>query len=491
MTIDQGVVMADVFGHCIGGRWTPSESGRTFCSTDPSCGAVVAELAEGVPADVDRAMAAADAAFADYRSTSVWERAALCERVAAVLGERREDLARALSTEQGKPFRTEALGEVDTAIAGFVEAAGHVKHLTGETIPVADPGKRVFTRREPRGVHAVVTPWNFPINIPTEYLAPALATGNTVVWVPAPTTSWCAVVLMQALIDAGVPPGVVNLVTGPGQVVGDAAVAHPLARAVGFTGSTATGRTIAARAAGKHLLLELGGNGPTIVFADANLEAAAESIAGAAFFNAGQICAASEVVFTERPAAARLSELLTAQAGRVVLGRGAASDTTMGPLNNPTVADKMDRHIADAVARGARVLAGGGRAAELGSDLFYQPTVLAEVPSNAELVLEESFGPLLPVVPFDTEEEVLGHASAPQFGLVSSLWTGSAGRAFRVAEQLRTGIVNVNENTAYWEIHVPFGGGSGTDSGIGRLGGMHTLLEMTELKTIAMDITRF
>ncbi len=475
----------------IGGRWLPSESGQTFESTNPATGEPVALLQQGCVSDVDAAVAAAGAAFRQLRRMPVWDRAALCERVAETLTGRREELARALSAEQGKPLHTEAYGEIDTAISGFAEAAGHIKHLNGDTMPAIDPGKRVLTRREPRGVYAVVTPWNFPVNIPTEYLAPALATGNAVVWVPAPTTSYVAVLLAEVFEQAGVPAGALNLVTGVGAVVGDAAVAHPGTQAVGFTGSTATGHTIAARAAGKPLLLELGGNGPSIVFADADLATAATAIASGSFFNAGQVCAASEVIFAQRGVAGELADLLSDAARAVRLGAPDDPATTMGPLNNPSVAAKMDRHLDDARSRGSRVLVGGGRAPEYGSELFYAPTVLTDVPADAVLVAEESFGPLAPVVPFDTEEEVLALADAPQFGLVASVWTSNAGRAFRVAESLRTGIVNVNESTSYWEIHIPFGGGSGTGSGVGRLGGMHTLREMTDLKTITLDITRF
>lgn len=477
--------------HFINGEWAAGASGRTFESINPATGEPIARLQEGSPSDVDRAVAAATEASRSFRRVPVFERAALCEAVAAALERRADEVANVLSAEQGKPLQGEARGEVATAVAGFRGAAAHITHLEGATMPAADPAKRVLTFRQPRGVYAVVTPWNFPINIPTEYLAPALATGNTVVWVPAPTTSLCAVVLAEVFAEAGVPPGVVNLVTGPGAVAGDAAVAHAGTHAVGFTGSTATGRTIAARAAGKPLLLELGGNGPTIVFADADLPAAARAIAGGAFFNAGQICAASEVVFAERSVQQELARLLVAEAEAVTLGLPSDPATTMGPLNNPGVAAKMDRHLKDAADRGSQFLTGGGRAPGFATDLYYQPTVLADVPASATLVEEESFGPVAPIVPFDSEDEVLRLVDAPQFGLVSSVWTASAGRAFRAAESLRTGIVNVNESTSYWEIHIPFGGGSGTGSGIGRLGGMHTLREMTDLKTITLDITRF
>ncbi|GAA3513390.1 aldehyde dehydrogenase family protein [Actinocatenispora rupis] len=480
----------DTQGLFIGGEWVASDSGETFASTNPADGTPVAVLARGSRSDVDRAVAAAHAAL-DFRYTPVWERAALCERIAEALSERRDALASALSAEQGKPLATEAYAEVGTAIDGFLSAAAHVKHLAGEALPLADPNKRALSRYEARGVYAIVTPWNFPVNIPTEYLAPGIATGNCLVWVPAPTTSHCAVLLAECLAGAGVPPGVLNLVTGDGAVVGDAAVTHPGTHAVGFTGSTATGRRIAERAAGKPLLLELGGNGPTLVFADADLDAAAGSLAAGAFFNAGQCCSATELVLVQRGVADELAELLVAQANQVRLGDPKAAGTTMGPLNNAPVAAKMDRHVADATARGARLVAGGHRVPHLGSELYYAPTVLADVSPTAEVYVEESFGPMLPLVVFDTEAEAMALAHGAQFGLVGSVWTRSASRGFRVAERLRTGIVNINEHSGYWEIHVPFGGGSGTGSGVGRLGGMATLEAMTDLKTITFDLNRF
>ncbi|MGP3534402.1 aldehyde dehydrogenase family protein [Microbacterium sp. RD1] len=475
----------------IGGEWVDSASGEVFTSTDPSTGEVIAELQKGNVDDVDRAVAAAREAAAVLRGTGVEQRAAWCEAVAGELERRVDEIAAVLSAEQGKPVGAEARGEVLTAAKGFRDAAGHVRHLDG-TIPFAeDPNVRVLSIRRPRGVYAVITPWNFPVNIPTEYLAPALATGNAVVWVPAPTTSHVAVLLAEAITAAGVPAGTLNLITGPGAVVGDAAVAHPGVDAVGFTGSTVTGQSIARRAAGKPLLLELGGNGPTIVLDDADLPKAAAAIASGAYFNAGQTCAATEVVLVERSVHDELARLVTEEARKVRLGRPDDAETTMGPLNNEPTAAKTDSHIDDARRRGAQVLEGGSRKPELGSDLYYSATVLSEVDPLADIVTHETFGPVVPLVPVDSAEDAVRIAQAPQFGLSSSVWSRSASRAFAVAEQLRAGIVNINESSTYWEIHIPFGGGSGTMSGLGRLGGMHTLLEMTEIKTITFDTRSF
>ena len=475
----------------IGGTWVDGASAATFTSVNPSTGDTVAVLTEGTPDDVDRAVRAARAAVPTLRNATVEQRSAWCEAVAEQLTLRLEPITKTVAAEQGKPYSTEARGEVLLAIKGFRDAAGHARHLDGATVASSDPNKRVMTRRVPRGVYAVITPWNFPVNIPTEYLGPALATGNAVVWIPAPTTSYVAVLMAEAFEAAGIPAGAINLVTGPGAVVGDAAVAHDGVDAVGFTGSTATGHSIASRGAGKPLLLELGGNGPTIVLADADLEAAAEAIAGGAFFNAGQTCAATEIVLVERAAHDRLAELIATEAAKVVVGPPLEATTTMGPLNNEPTAAKTDAHIADATRRGATVTVGGGRLAELGSELFYAPTVLTAVDVASDVVLHETFGPIVPLVPIDSLEEALEIASQPQFGLSSSVWTSSASKAFRIAENLRTGLVNINDSSTYWEIHIPFGGGSGTHSGLGRLGGMHTLLEMTEIKTITFDVTKF
>ncbi|MBO1902441.1 aldehyde dehydrogenase [Leucobacter weissii] len=473
----------------IGGEWVAATGGGTFPAHDPATGARIADLALGTVEDVDLAVRAARLAAPGLAAASVEQRAAWCEAAADAVVAHADELARILAEDQGKPLVAEARGEVLTAAKGFRDAAGHVRHLDGTVPHAEDPNKKVLCVRRARGVYAVITPWNFPVNIPTEYLAPALATGNAVVWVPAPSTSRIAVRFAEVLIGSGIPAGALNLVTGPGAVVGDALVGHPDVDAVGFTGSTATGLSIARRAAGKPLLLELGGNGPTIVLDDADLAGAAKAIAAGAYFNGGQVCAATEVVLVERGVHDELARLVLEETRKVVQGDPLDPATTMGPLNNEATAQKMDAHILDAEERGAGVAAGGRRADD--SSLFYAPTVLTDVPAEADVVRFETFGPLVPLVPVDSAEEAVRIAQGPQFGLSSAVWSRSASRAFAVAERLRTGIVNINDSSTYWEIHMPFGGGSGTLSGLGRLGGMHTLLEMTEIKTITFDVTTF
>jgi succinate-semialdehyde dehydrogenase/glutarate-semialdehyde dehydrogenase len=292
--------------------------------------------------------------------------------------------------------------------------------------------------------------------------------------------------LMRALEAAGLPPGVLNLVMGEGPTVGDEIVIHPDTHGIGFTGSAATGRRIAERGAGKPLLLELGGNGPVIVYDDADIDLAAAAAAGGAFGNAGQICAATGRVLVHHRLHDRFVEKVVAHAKAVVLGDPLHQGTTMGPLNNPKVAAKVAEHVEDAVAAGAKLHVGGRRRPDLGSDLFFEPTVISGVTRAMRINREETFGPVVPVLAFRDDAEALDLALDSEYGLSVGVFTRDTGRALRVAEAIPAGIVNVNGPSTYWELHLPFGGGSGTRSGIGRLGGRHTLEAMTELKMITL-----
>jgi len=474
----------------VGGRWIEGAGANRFEARSPATGQIIGTLPEGIREDAQLAIAAAHSGRTQLARLSTWDRSSLCARVADVIERRKDELARVLSLEQGKPYHTEARAEVESTIEGWRNAADHVKWLETSVIPVRDPHKRVITIRQPRGVYAVITPWNFPLSIPTEYLAPGLATGNAIVWVPAPTTSAVAVKLVECLEEAEVPPGAINLVTGPGPVVGDEIVANPGTDAVAFTGSSATGEQIARRAAGKPLLLELGGNGPTLILDDADLERAAAATAFGAFFNAGQVCSAAERILVHRRVYQEITDRLVDRAKEIRLGDPFDARTQMGPLNNQPVAQKTDRHIADALTRGARVQVGGGRAVGMATDLYYQPTVLTDVTKDSLINREETFGPVAPLAPFDSDEEALEWANDNTLGLVSAVFTQNLSRAHFFAERLRTGIVNVNDSTNYWELHIPFGGVAGKRSGIGRLGGKYTLMEMTDLRTICFDVRR-
>jgi succinate-semialdehyde dehydrogenase/glutarate-semialdehyde dehydrogenase len=474
----------DTLENFIDGRWTAAP--ERMPAINPATGGQIAWLPKSDRAIAGQAIAAAKAVQPAWAANSVWKRAEMCVAIAASIDENRAKIARTLSLEQGKPL-PQATGEVAKAADGFRLAAELVRQMRGETIPAEDPSKLVMTLRQPRGVYAVITPWNYPVNIPVEYLAPGIATGNAIVWVPAPTTSMAAVELMRAIEATGLPPGVINLVIGEGLVVGDEIVAHPDTQAVGFTGSAATGRRIAERGAGKPLLLELGGNGPVLVFDDADLPRAAKAAANGAFSNAGQICAATGRVLAHERIADRLAEQIAEHAREFKLGDPFNQGVTMGPLNNPKVAAKVREHVEQAVAAGAKVVTGGKPRPDLGSELFFEPTVLTGVTRDMRINREETFGPVVPILSFRDDEEAMSLALDSEYGLSVGVFTRDMDRALRFAEAIPAGIVNINDSSTYWEIHLPFGGGSGTRSGIGRLGGRLTLEAMTEIKMITVS----
>jgi acyl-CoA reductase-like NAD-dependent aldehyde dehydrogenase len=473
----------DTLRNFIDGKWT--DAPERSPAINPATGQQIAWLPRSDRTIARAAIAAAKAASAAWAKAGVWKRGEMCGAIAASIDENRSRIAHTLSQEQGKPL-LQAMGEVAKAADGFRLAAELVRQMRGETLPAQDPTKLVMTLRQPRGVYAVITPWNYPVNIPVEYLAPGIATGNTIVWVPAPTTSMVAIELMRAIEAAQLPAGVVNLVIGEGPVVGDEIVAHTDTAGNGFTGSAATGRTIAGRGAGKPMLLELGGNGPLLVFEDADLAKAAAAAAKGAFVNAGQICAATGRVLAHESIADELAERVAVHARSYILGDPLHQGVTMGPLNNPKVAAKVREHVEDALAAGAKALTGGKPRPDLGSDLFFEPTVLTGVTREMRINREETFGPVTPILSFHDDEEAMSLALDSEYGLSVGVFTRDMDRALRFAEAIPAGIVNINDSSTYWEIHLPFGGGSGTRSGVGRLGGRLTLEAMTEVKMVTV-----
>jgi acyl-CoA reductase-like NAD-dependent aldehyde dehydrogenase len=473
----------------IGGEWIDSASGATFEATSPSTGEVIARVPEGGREDAQGAIAAANAAWRDWSSRSAFERAAAMRRVAEIVRERRDDLAGTLSLDQGKPLRAEANDEVEELIAYFEMASADATRIEGLIPPSVDAGKRVLVYRVPRGVVGVISPWNWPYTMPGELLAPALAYGNAVVWVPAPSTSVCAAKLAECIQDAGIPPGVFNMVTGPGPVVGDEIAANRGTHALGFIGSIATGHRVAERAAGKELLLEMGGNGPLVILDDADLDAAVAGTLTACFLNAGQSCTAGERILVHASVHdAYLAKLRAAIEKEIRLGDPFDEATTMGPLNNPPVADKTEQHVADAVDRGAEVVVGGKRAPHLGSELFFEATVVDGVTHEMAIAREETFGPVVPVSTITSEEEAVRIVNGSPYGLLSAVFTRDLRRGVRYAEAVRAGWVNVNEGTNYWESHLPFGGAAGSASGVGRVGGRFSMERLTELKTVVVNL---
>jgi acyl-CoA reductase-like NAD-dependent aldehyde dehydrogenase len=471
----------------IGGQWDEDLQGEVKPQRSPIDESIIGHLCWSSRGAAQEAITAARAAQAKWRKTPVWARAKLMRRIGDAIASHREELAQLLTLEQGKPY-AEAHFEVGKSVDGFNLAADLVKYLEGATIPTEDPTKRVMTFYQPRGVYAVVTPWNFPVNIPVEYIAPGLAAGNTLVWTPAPTTSLIAVALVRAIEDADLPPGILNLVTGAGAVVGDEIVANPGTDGIGFTGSAATGKIISQRAAGKPQLMELGGNGPVVICEDADLDRAAAATASGSFVNAGQVCSSSERILVQRKVYDAFAERMASAARAIVLGDPRKVGVTMGPLNNVGVAQKVTEHVADAKRRGARAIAGGGPPEGALSSLYFEPTVLTGVTRDAVINTEETFGPVAPLLVFDSDAEAFDIARDNRYGLVSSVFTQDIDRAFRFVEEMPTGIVNINDTSNYWELHIPFGGASGKDSGIGRVGGKHALIAMCDLKTATFTV---
>jgi len=473
----------------VAGAWVESESGGRIEATSPATGETIGTVPEGTRDDAGRAIAAANAAAREWAGRSAFERAAAMERVAGIIEERRDELAHTLTLDQGKPLQAEAYAEVDELIEYWRMAAGDVRRLEGLMPPSVDASKRVLAYRVPRGVVGVITPWNWPYTMAAEVVAPALASGNTVVWAPASSTAVCSIKLAQCVADAELPAGVFNLVTGPGPVVGDEIAANAGTHAIGFVGSITTGYRVAERAAGKSLLLEMGGNGPLVVLDDADLDAAVEATLAAAFLCAGQSCTAGERFLVHEDVHDEyLDKLTVAVSSTIRLGDPFADETTMGPLNNEGTAAKMDSHIGDAVERGAALVAGGARAREFPTDLYYEATVLDGVKDEMEVARDETFGPIVPISTIRSEDEALAIIDSSPYGLLAAVFTRDLRRGLRFAEAARAGWVNINESTNYWESHLPFGGRAGSHSGIGRVGGRFSMETFTELKTVVVNL---
>jgi succinate-semialdehyde dehydrogenase/glutarate-semialdehyde dehydrogenase len=470
----------------IAGSWTDGAATETIEIRSPASGESLGEVPVATTEDVDRAARAAREGQAAMEAMTVFDRARLLHRAADLMEERKEDLGRELALEQGKPLRTEAVAEIEESAENFRIAAEDVKRLTTEVLPSEDPNKKMFTFRKPNGVYAAISPWNFPFVIPSELLAPALAGGNSVIFKPSEYTPLIGVRMIEILEEAGFPPNAISLVFGEA-ATGQALVTHPAVDAIAFIGSHETGEAIVRAAGLKRTLMELSGNGPQIVLDDANLEAAASLATFGATYVSGQCCVATERVLVHEVVHDELVERLVKETREVRLGDPLADDTTMGPLNNRPVAEKVDRHLEDARDRGVEVLAGGGRADGFPTDLYYDLTVIDRVPTDSLLFREESFGPVLPVTTFVDDDEAIRLANDSHLGLQAAVFTSSLKRAFTFIDRLRAGNVVVNDTTDYWEALEPFGGASGTRTGWGRVGGKWGLMDMTDLRTAVVD----
>ena len=473
----------------LNGRWTPSLSGRTFPVMNPADGKMLGRASDGGADDADAAVAAATIAFESWSETTAYVRSDVLRRAHDLMVAEAAGLAELMTLEQGKPLRA-AQNEVRYAADFLAWFAEEAKRIYGSTIPSNRADHRFMVLRQPVGVVAAVTPWNYPISMLTRKISPALAAGCTVVLKPAEQTPFCAAAVIDILHRAGLPAGVVNLVTTSDPVpVGRAMLSAPSVRKLTFTGSTAVGKQLARDSADsvKRVSLELGGHAPFIVFADADPIHAAKGAALVKFLNTGQACICPNRLFVHRDIYDAFVGELMARAGKLRAGSGLEAGVSVGPLIDTDAMDKMVRQVADATTKGAKVQVGGVRLVDPGLEdgQFFAPTVLTEVTPDMDIYYEETFGPIAPVIPFDSEEEVIAMANDTPYGLASYLYTNDFSRAMRVSERLKFGIVGINDINPT-SAAAPFGGIK--ESGLGREGGPNGVDEYLETKLIGMVI---
>jgi len=467
----------------VGGRWVAGRGGNSFQVTDPASFATLAYVAALDGDQTADAVTAAAQAFPAWRDRLPQERAAILRQWHALMLEAREDLALLMTLEQGKPL-AESRGEIDYA-ASFVEwYAEEGKRLNAESVTSHLPGAEMIVRREALGVAGIVTPWNFPSAMITRKAAAALAAGCTVVAHPSSETPLSALALAELGERAGLPAGVFNVVTGDAATIVGRMNADPRVRAMSFTGSTQIGRRIAAESAPtvKRLVMELGGHAPLIVFADADIDRAADIAVNAKFATSGQDCLAANRIYVERPALAAFTAAFQARIAALKVGPGLEPDSEIGPLMHERAIAKVEEQVADAVKRGARLLTGGRR--HKAGPLFYEPTLLVDVPDDALIMREETFGPVAAVTAFDGEAEVIARANDTEYGLVAYVVTENGARQMRLSRALEYGMVAINR-VKITGGPIPFGGWK--QSGLGREGSRHGMEAFTELKYLCID----
>jgi succinate-semialdehyde dehydrogenase / glutarate-semialdehyde dehydrogenase len=465
----------------INGQWVAGNS--RFAVTDPATGAHLADVANLGPAETEAAIAAANAAWPAWKAKTAKERSIILRKWFDLLMTNQDDLARIMTAEQGKPL-SEAKGEVAYG-ASFVEwFAEEAKRINGETLPQFDNTRRLLVLKQPIGVCAAITPWNFPLAMITRKVAPALAAGCTVIIKPAELTPLTALAAAELAIRAGIPAGVLNMVTADSDnsiAVGKVLCASDVVRHISFTGSTEVGRILMAQSAPtvKKISLELGGNAPFIVFEDADIDSAVEGAFASKYRNAGQTCVCSNRFYVQESVYEEFTAKFAAKVKTAKVGNGFEDGVNQGPLIEPSAIDKVERHVADAIAKGGRLLVGGKRL----QGQFFEPTVIGDATAEMVCAKEETFGPFAPIFKFKTEQEAVDAANNTEFGLASYFYSRDIGRIFRVSEALEYGMVGINVGILATE-HVPFGGVK--QSGLGREGSHHGMDDYVEIKYLCV-----
>ncbi len=463
----------------VGGEWIASTPHGHYTLRNPADDSVLVELPRFKEAETDVAIEVAHAAFLSWRKVTAKERSDVLRRWYELMLAHRDDLATLITLEEGKPL-AEAKVEIDYAASFLQWFSEEAKRVRGDVIPAPKDGQRIVVLKEPIGVCAAITPWNFPAAMITRKAGPALAAGCSMVVKPASQTPLTALALAELALRAGVPPGVFNVVTGNDtRAIGNRLTGHPLVRKVTFTGSTEVGRLLLAQASAtiKKCSMELGGNAPFIVFDDADLDAAADGVVAAKFRNTGQACISANRILVQSGVHDAFAAKLVERVARLRVGNGLEPEAQLGPLIDDAAIAKVEEHIANAVAAGARVLHGGGRHALGGR--FFEPTVLAGATSDMALAREETFGPLAPLFRFEREEDAIALANATEFGLAAYLYSRDAARIWRVAAALETGMLGINSGLISNEV-APFGGVK--QSGLGREGSHYGIEEFLEVK---------
>ena len=466
----------------INGKWADADSGKTVEVNNPATGEILGTVPSMGATETRRAIEAANAAWPGWRKKTAKERANILRKWFNLMMENQDDLAMLMTAEQGKPL-AEAKGEIAYG-ASFVEwFAEEAKRVYGDTIPQHQPDKRIVVIKEPIGVVAAITPWNFPNAMITRKCAPALAAGCPVVIKPASQTPFSATALAELAHRAGIPAGVLNVVTGSASAIGGEMTGNPLVRKLSFTGSTEIGKLLMQQCAGtvKKVSLELGGNAPFIVFDDADLDAAIEGAIASKYRNTGQTCVCANRLLIQDGVYDKFAEKLKTAVGKLKVGDGLKGETHQGPLIDMKAVAKVEEHITDAVKKGAKVIAGGKRH-ELGGS-FFEPTILANVNTQMAVAREETFGPVAPLFRFKTDDEAVQMANDTEFGLAAYFYSRDIGRVWRIAEQVEYGIVGINTGIISTEV-APFGGMK--ESGIGREGSKYGIDEYMEIKYLAL-----